>query len=222
MLEPRAYSIPETVKFCIFSNTGVNPNKARPLLDKLRKALEEFRLDHGEVIGSVAVVDELRCDQKNANLALGSYNIRLEIIDHNRDNNAGERWNNKISGWICKDLCKIFFYRYGSILKVVLDHQNLGDLSIPDMPMVTDDEAKKAVYGRFSKSIFDFPFLGRLLILEKETKRVKADQTISDELRKKLLKDLDRYTTDCKRNMKEKELGEYEYQVDCLGLIPNI
>ncbi len=222
MGEPKAYSIPETVLFCVFANSGMNPNKATPLLDKLRKALEDFKFDHGQVVGNISVVDELRCDQKNSNLALGSYKVRLEIVDHNRDGNAGERWNNKIPQWIGQDLCKIFFSRYDGLIKVVLDHQNLGDLSIPGTQMVTDDEAKKVFYKRFAKSIFNFPFLGRLLILEKEMKRVQHDQTVSPELREKLLKDLDRYVTDCKRNMKRKELKEYEYHAGCLGLIPSI
>ncbi len=222
MGEIKSYSLSETVLFCIFSNAGMNPNKAKPLLDKLRKSLEEFKLDHGQAIGSVTVVDELRCDQKNSNLALGSYRIRLEIVDHNRDDNAGERWNNKIPQWICQDLGKIYFTRYESIIKVVLDHQNLGDLRIPGTPMVTDDEAKKVFYGRFSKSIFDFPFLARLLVLDKEMKRVRHDQTISPKLKEKLLKDLDRYVTDCKRNMKEKELEEHAYFSTVMGLIPSI
>lgn len=222
MAEAKSYSISETANFCIFSNNGMNPNKAKPLLDKLRKSLEEFKLDHGQVIGNITVVDELRCDQKNANLALGSYRVRFEIVDHNRDDNAGERWNNKIPQWICQDLCKIYFSHYGSIIKVVLDHQHLGDLSIPGQPMITDDEAKKIFYKRFAKSIFNFPFLARLLVLEKEVKRVMADETISPKLKEKLLEDLDRYTTDCKRNMKEEELKEYEYQINCLGLIPSI
>lgn len=222
MAEAKAYSLPETVFFCIFSSTGINPQKANPLLDKLRKALEEFRLDHGEVLGSVAVCDELTTEQKNSNLVLGSYRIRLEIVDRNRDGEAAERWNNQIPGWICQDLGKIYFSHYETLLKVVLDHQNLGDLSIPDKPRVTDEDAKKIFYKRFSKSIFNFPFLARLLVLEKETKRVKSDKTITDELRAKLLKDLDRYTADCKRNMKPEELEEYKYHAGSLGLIPSI
>ncbi len=222
MAEPKAYSIPETVNFCIFSNSGMNPNKAKPLLDKLRKSLEEFKFDHGEVVGNISVVDELECSQENSNLALGSYKIRLELVDHNKDGNAGERWNNKIPQWLGQDLGRIFYSRYDAIIKVVSDHHNLGDLSIPGTQMITDDEAKLVFYKRFAKSIFNFPFLGRLLILEKETERVKADKTVSSELREKLLKDLNRYTADCKRNMKEKELEEYRYHAGCLGLIPSI
>jgi len=222
MIEPKAYSLPETVFFCIFSNAGMNPNKARPLLDKLRKALEEFKFDHGQVIGNISVVDELECGQENANLVLGSYRIRLELIDHNRDDNAGERWNNKIPQWIGQDLGKIYFTHYETIIKVVESHQNLGDLSIPDMPRIEQDEAKLIFYKRFAKSIFNYSFLARLLVLEKELKRVKADQTISEELRAKLMKDLSRYTSDCKRNMKKEELEEYKYHVSCLGLIPSI
>ncbi len=222
MSRVKSYSISETVFFCIFSNNGINPNKAKPLLDKLRKALEEFKLDHGQVIGNITVVDELRCDQENSNLALGSYRVRLEIVDHNRDDNAGERWNNQIPQWIGQDLGKIYFAHYGSLIKVVESHQKLGDLSIPGTKMVTDDEAKKVFYKRFAKSIFNFPFLGRLLILEKEQNRVQHDETILPELKEKLLKDLDRYTTDCRRNMKPEELKEYEYQINCLGLIPSI
>ncbi len=222
MAEPKAYSISETVLFCIFDHNGMNPNKARPLLDKLRKALEEFKFDHGQVIGNISVVDELTCDQENANLALGSYRVRLELIDHNRDGNAGERWNNQIPQWIGQDFAKIFFTHYSAIIKVVQDHKDLGDLSIPDAPMISDDEAKKVFYGRFSKSIFDYPFLSRLLVLDKEQKRVTDDQTISPELKEKLLKDLSRYTTDCKRNMKQDELKEYEYFATSMGLIPSI
>jgi len=221
-MEPKAYSLPETVNFCIFSNSGVNPNKARPLLDKLRQALEEFKLDHGEVIGSVAVVDELECNQTNANLALGSYKIRLEIVDHNRDGNAGERWNNKIPQYIGQGLSKIYFSQCDALIKVVSDHDSLGDLTIPDTPKITDEQAKKIFYGRFAKSIFNFPFLARLLVLEKEQKRVKTDGTISNELREKLLKDLNRYAIDCKRNMKKDELEEYVYHSESLGLIPSI
>jgi len=168
------------------------------------------------------MVDELQCSQENANLALGNYNIRLELIDHNRDGEAAERYNNQIPGWIGQDLGKIFFSHYETILKVVLDHHTLGDLSIPGKQMIKDDEAKKIFYGRFAKSIFNFPFLGRLLILEKEQKRVKTDGTISNELREKLLKDLSRYISDCKRNMKKEELTEYKYHVGSLGLIPSI
>jgi len=222
MGKAKAYSISEQVFFCIFDQNGVNPTKANPLLEKLKKALTEFRLDRGQVIGSVAVCDELECSQENANLVLGSYRIRLEIVDHNRDGEAAERWNNQIPGWICQDLCKIFFAKHETILKVVLDHDNLGDLSIPDTPKITDEQAKKIFYGRFAKSIFNFPFLGRLLILEKEQKRVKTDGTISNELREKLLKDLNRYAIDCKRNMKKDELEEYVYHSESLGLIPSI
>ncbi len=222
MCKAKAYSISETVYFCIFSSTGINPQKGNPLLEKLKKALKEFRLDHGQVVASVTVVDELETEQKNPNLVLGSYKIRLEIVDYNKDGEAGERWNNQIPGWIGQDLDKIFFSHYDSLIKVVSDHQNLGNLSIPGTKMVTDENAKKVFYGRFSKSIFNFPFLARLLILDKETKRIQHDQTISKELREKLLKDLDRYTTDCKRNMKEKELEEYRYHAGCLGLIPSI
>lgn len=222
MSEAKAYSIPETVLFCIFANSGMSPNKGKPLLIKLRKALEEFKLDHGEVIGNISVVDELECWQKNSNLALGSYKIRLEIVDHNRDGNAGERWNNKIPQWIGQDLGRIYFSHYDGLIKVVQDHRDLGDLSIPDTPMVSDDEAKKVFYGRFSKSIFDFPFLARLLVLDKEAKRVTADKTVSPKLKEKLLKDLDRRVTDCKRNMKKKEMVEYEYFSTSMGLIPNL
>jgi len=222
MGDAKAFSYSEKVYFCIFCSTGVSPAKANPLLEKLKKALKEFRLDHGEVVGSVAVCDELECSQENANLALGSYRIRVEIVDHNRDGEATERWNNKTQQWVRQDLCKIFFTKYETILKVVLDHQNLGDLSIPDAPMVKDEEAQKIFYSRFAKSIFNFPFLARLLVLEKETQRVKSDKTIPDKLRKKLLKDLDRFTTDLKRNMKKPELKEYEYHAGSLGLIPSI
>jgi len=222
MAEPKAYSLPETVLFCIFDYNGMNPQKAKPLLDKLRNALETFKFDHDEVIGNISVVDEMECKQENSNLALGSYRIRLELVDHNTDGNAGERWNNKIPQWIGSDLGKIFFTHYSAIIKVVQDHKSLGDLSIPDSPMMTDDDAKKVFYGRFSKSIFDYPFLARLLVLDKEIKRVQNDQTISPELKDKLLKDSSRYISDCKRNMKEDEIKEYDYFAASMGLIPNL
>ena len=76
-LKARAYSQPKTVLFVAFDPNGVNPTKVNPLLKKFRQALLEFRYDKDQIRSSVAVVSDFYVEQKNPNLLLGSYLIRM-------------------------------------------------------------------------------------------------------------------------------------------------
>ena len=77
-------------------------------------------------------------------------------------------------------------------------------------------------YSRFQKAVSDFSFLGKVLILEKEQKRIKNDRSLSDDVKKKLLKTVGISINSFKQNMKPKELAEYNYFAVSLDLIPSI
>lgn len=130
MTDMKAYSCPKKVLFVVSDSGGVTPNKANGLLKKLRAALEEFKFNNGMVIAGVSTVDELRVEQKNPNLVLGSYLIRMEIYDKNTDGQFAHRFNNDIFRLIGKALEEISFVHYKCVLKVVENHTDLGDLSV--------------------------------------------------------------------------------------------
>lgn len=130
MTDMKAYSCPKKVLFVVADSGGVTPNKANGLLKKLRAALTEFKFNNGMVIAGVSMVDELRIEQKNLNLVLGSYQVRLEIYDKNTDGQSAYRFNNDIFPLIGKALKEISFSHYRCVLKVVGNHEELGDLSV--------------------------------------------------------------------------------------------
>lgn len=130
MTDMKAYSCPEKVLFVVADSGGVTPNKANGLLKKLRAALTEFKFNNGMVIAGVSMVDELRIEQKNLNLVLGSYQVRLEIYDKNTDGHSAYRFNNDIFRLIGKALKEISFTHYKTILKIVDSHTEIGDLSV--------------------------------------------------------------------------------------------
>ncbi len=130
MTNMKAYSCPKKVLFVVADSSGVTPNKANGLLKKFRAALAEFKFNNGMVIAGVSTVDELRIEQKNSNLVLGSYLIRMEIYDKNTDGQSAYRFNNDIFRLIGKALEEISFTHYKTILKIVESHTQLGDLSV--------------------------------------------------------------------------------------------
>lgn len=128
-LKARAYSEPRTVLFVVFDPNGINPKKANPLLKKFYQALKDFRYDKDQIRSSVAIVGDFYVEQKNPNLLLGSYLIRMEIFDKNDDGQAPYRFNNCLGGWIGKAISNIVFVHYNTVIKVVESHFELGDLS---------------------------------------------------------------------------------------------
>ena len=130
MTDMKAYSWPKKVLFVVADSGGVTPSKANGLLKKLREALTEFKFNNGMVIAGVSTVDEFRTEQKNPNLVLGSYLIRMEIYDKNTDGQSANRFNNDIFCLIGKALEEISFTHYKTILKIVENHSELGDLSV--------------------------------------------------------------------------------------------
>jgi len=227
MGEARAYSLVRKVNFVLFDPLGISPNKGNVLIRKMRKALEDFRLDgacggHVKMFG-VIVDPEVEIWQHNPNMVHGEWEIRVEMVDTNEDNGAIERWNNVTHGVLGKELCQLRFSRYKTLIKIVENHSEPGDLSVTnptEEPKMS--EAQLIFYKRFSKAVFNNPWVSRLLILDKEAMQIKNDKTLPDETKEKLKKDVDRFINSCKQNMSEKELKEYRYFAISLGSIPSI
>lgn len=228
MPEIKSYTFQRSVLFAICDSTGITPNKANGLIKKMSTALKDFQYKNGYVKGYIGELDGFNINQTSPNLCIGSWKIRIEMVDENLDSEAAQRFNNSLNRLFGHAINKLRFHKYNTIIKLVESHDDLGDLSIPDQPKkegspeALEAEAQLIFYSRFAKAVADFPFLGRTLILEKEEKRIKNDRSLSDDVQKKLLKTIGLKINSFRQNMSEDELKEFTYFCVSLDLIPSI
>lgn len=225
MPDARSRSFTIEAKFVAYDPNLISPKKGNILIRRMEKALADFKLKDKYIRAYILVIDEFQCDQVNTNMVRGSWKLRIELVDLNTDNGAIGRFNADSSGGVERAICELKFHKYQTVIKIVPDWDDIGDLTIkdatadPDSPMA---DQKFDFFERFSKSVSDYAFLGRVLILEKELKRLKADRSLDEEARAKLTKNTSRFIHSLKQNMKKRELVEYSYFAVSLDLIVSL
>lgn len=231
MPEARMRSFTIEAKFVAYDPNLISPNKANVLIKKMQKSLADFKINKGHIKAYVLVIDEFQCDQINTNLIHGSWKLRIELVDLNEDGGAIGRFNIHNDGGFSLAICALRFTKYQTICKIVPDFDNLGDLTVgnptsepgdidPSQPSM--GEQKFNFYERFSRSVADYAFLGRVLVLEKELARLREDVSLTDEARKDLVKKTSIFINSLKQNMKDSELEELVYFQVSLDQIPGI
>jgi len=231
MAEAKARSFSITAKFVVFDPIMISPNKANILIKKMRQAVKDFKLRTGYITAYVLNMDEFEVHEMNANMLFGSWLLRIESVDENSDNGAVMRFNQFNDCGFEKALTELVFTRYQTIIRMVLDQNNPGELVVANAMAepsnirpgtATMGEQKYSFYERFSKSVADYPFLARVLILEKEFIRLGRDIALTDEARKALTGKVSKSINSLKQNMKPAEIEELVYLSASLDLIPTI
>jgi len=226
MAEARLSSFARMVNFVVFDANGISPAKANPLIKKMHKSLAEFKLKEGYLSAYVVVIDEFQVETKNTNLLHGQWKCRFEQVDSNEDGGATMRFNNSNERVLLNALCRLQFHKYNSIIKIVPDFNNIGELLIEDSEAIKDfkltGEAQLIFYRRFQQAIFDHPYLAKCLTLEKEHLRLQIDRQIDAKTKAELIKNIERLLVSCKNNMKEKERSEFDYFAISLDLALSI
>lgn len=231
MPEPRSRSFSIEAKFVCYDPNLNSPKKSNILIRRMGKALADFTLKDKYIQAYSLVVDEFQCSQVNTNLIKGSWKIRVELVDSNIDNGAIERFNVDNSGGFVRAICELKFYKYLTVIKIVPDYDNMGDLTVEDAVLESGNvkpgspsigDQKYVFFERFTKSIMKYNFLARVLILEKESARLKNDISLTEEAREALTKKTDLAIHSLKQNASEEELAEMNYFGVSLDLIPSI
>ncbi len=231
MPEPRRSSLAIEAKFCCFDPNGASPQKVNPLIRKMHKALANFKLEDGYVKGYVVVIDEFEHWQKSPNLLLGSWKLRLEILDLNSDSGATGRFNVSNDLGFGKAITSLAFTKYQTIIKIVSNHDELGDLTVEGAKSELSDikpgtasmsEQKFDFFERFSKSVSEYGLLARVLILEKELTRLGNDISLTEKAKNHLMEKTSTFINSLKQNMSQKEIEETVYLSASLDLIPSI
>jgi len=99
----------------------VTKERGDPLIAWLRKTLEKFRYENGTVKAWVESLDFDGAEIAHLTLAQGRFsNVRFQVVDEDPDDSVRTyNFNNHVRGAIGKELMKLTFSRYHTVLKVV-------------------------------------------------------------------------------------------------------